>query len=226
MLRQTFDATYISMSRLPLPQPRKRPKQARSLLLVQAIQEACLRILEQEGPERLTTQRIADVAGVNIASLYQYFPNKEAILAEVFEEQAREYTAAARQRFLDIQALSQASLEATLAAIVDMEVEQHLMLYRMDPQFYRQYQHSFDMHRRINELTVAIDNPAWEEWFPRFLSHHRDRLRSGDIDTLSRVASHALTGALLSTLSEDPQLLEQEGFKREVYTLLFNYLCG
>ena len=70
------------MSRQPLPQPRKRPKQARSLILVQAIQEACLKILQEEGAEQLTTQRIADVAGINIASLYQYFPNKEAILAD------------------------------------------------------------------------------------------------------------------------------------------------
>ncbi len=195
-------------------------------MLVKAIQEACLQILEQEGPERLTTQRIADVAGINIASLYQYFPNKEAILADVFEEQVSEYTAAAKERFLEIERLSRKSLEETLAAIVDMEVEQHLMLYRMDPEFYREYQHSFDIHRRINDLTVAIDNPAWEEWFPRLLSRHSDRLRHDDIETLSRVASHALAGSLLSTISEEPQLLETANFKQEVYTLLLNYLCG
>ena len=50
-----------------LPRPRKRPKQSRSAELVRAIREACLQILDQEGPERLTTQRIADVAGVNMA---------------------------------------------------------------------------------------------------------------------------------------------------------------
>ena len=75
------------MNRHRPPRPRKRPKQSRSLMLVQAIQEACLQILEREGPDQLTTQRIADVAGINIASLYQYFPNKEAVLAEVFDEQ-------------------------------------------------------------------------------------------------------------------------------------------
>ena len=208
------------------PQPRKRPKQARSLLLVKAIQAACLRILEQEGPDRLTTQRIADVAGINIASLYQYFPNKEAVLADVFEEQISQYTNAARERFLAIDRLSRNSLEDTLAAIVEMEIDQRLMLYRMDPQFYRVYQHSFDVHRRIDDLTIALSNPGWDEWFPRFLARHADRLRSRDVDLLSRVASHALAGVLLSTVAEEPALLEQECFKEEVLKLLLSYLCS
>ncbi len=207
------------------PEPRKRPKQSRSLLLVRAIQEACLQILEQEGPDQLTTQRIADVAGVNIASLYQYFPNKEAILAEVFEEQIKRYTASARKRFAEIEQMSRASLEDTLAAIVDMEVEQCRMLQRMDPEFYRAYQHSFDIHRRINELTLSLRNPGWEEWFPRFLARHKDKLRSDDIDTLSRVASLALSGLLSSTVAQEPHLLQREEFKQEALALLLRYLC-
>lgn len=214
------------MNRPDLPRPRKRPKQSRSLLLVRAIEEACLKILQEEGPEHLTTQRIADVAGINIASLYQYFPNKEAVLAEVFEEQISQYTHAAQERFLEIDRLSRESLEDTLAAIVQMEVDQQLMLYRMDPQFYRAYQHSFDIHRRVNDLTISLSNPGWEEWFPRFLSRHTDRLRSRDVELLSRVASHALAGVLLSTVAEEPELLEQASFREEVFKLLLSYLCS
>lgn len=214
------------MSQPELPQPRKRPKQSRSLMLVKAIQEACLKILEDEGPGQLTTQRIADVAGVNIASLYQYFPNKEAVLAEVFQEQVQEYTHAAQKRIREIGRLSQISLEDTLAAIVDMEVEQRLMLHRMDPDFYCAYQHSFDVHRQINELQVSQSYPGWDEWLAAFLTQHRERLRSDDIPRLSRITSHALSGVLLSASSEEPELLEQESFKRELLTLLMNYLCN
>lgn len=213
------------MSKPDLPQPRKRPKQSRSLMLVEAIQQACLKILEEEGPGQLTTQRIADVAGINIASLYQYFPNKEAVLAEVFQDQIKRYKAAAVKRLVEIEQLSRVSLEDTLAAIVDMEVEQRLMLHRMDPEFYRAYQHSFDIHRQINELTISLSNPGWDEWLPRFLELHKERLRSGDIDKLSRIASHTLSGVLLSTSSQEPELLEQECFKQELVTLLLNYLC-
>jgi len=213
------------MDRPDLPRPRKRPKQARSLLLVRAIEEACLKILQEEGPEQLSTQRIADVAGINIASLYQYFPNKEAVLAEVFEDRVRQFAQAARERFAEIDRLSRTSLEDTLAAIVEMEFDQRVVLLRMDPQFYRAYQHSFDIHRQINDLTIALNNPGWDEWFPRFLARYADRLRSRDVELLSRVVSHALAGLLLSTVAEEPELLEQDAYKEEVVTLLLAYLC-
>ena len=78
--------------------------------------------MRDEGAESLTTQRIADVAGVNIASLYQYFPNKEAILAQVFEEQIDQYIESAREKIFEIDRLSRTDYAATLRAIVDMEL--------------------------------------------------------------------------------------------------------
>lgn len=60
--------------------PRKKPQQARSTELVAAILEAAIRVLEREGARRFTTIRVAAAAGVSVGSLYQYFPNKEAIL--------------------------------------------------------------------------------------------------------------------------------------------------
>src|SRR3990172_4782804 len=63
--------------------PRKQPKQARSQTTVEAILEATARILAAEGRARLSTNRVAEVAGVSVGSLYQYFPNKDALLAEL-----------------------------------------------------------------------------------------------------------------------------------------------
>jgi len=59
---------------------RKKPKQARSNELVETILEAAIQVLEKEGAQRFTTIRVAEKAGVSIGSLYQYFPNKAAIL--------------------------------------------------------------------------------------------------------------------------------------------------
>lgn len=59
---------------------RKKPKQARSNELVATILEAAIQVLEKEGAQRFTTIRVAEKAGVSIGSLYQYFPNKAAIL--------------------------------------------------------------------------------------------------------------------------------------------------
>ena len=64
----------------PRVSSRKVPKQARSTELVATILEAASRVLEKEGAARFTTARVAERAGVSIGSLYQYFPNKAAIL--------------------------------------------------------------------------------------------------------------------------------------------------
>ncbi len=65
--------------------PRKLPRQARSRALVDAILDAAARILEEQGREALNTNLVADKAGVSIGSLYQYFPNRDAIIAAVAE---------------------------------------------------------------------------------------------------------------------------------------------
>src|ERR1700739_3570596 len=59
---------------------RKQPKQTRSTELVAAILEAAAQVLAKEGAHRFTTARVAEKAGVSVGSLYQYFPNKAAIL--------------------------------------------------------------------------------------------------------------------------------------------------
>jgi AcrR family transcriptional regulator len=64
----------------PSTAPRRQPVQARSTHLVAAILTAAVRVLEREGPQRFTTIRVAEEAGVSVGSLYQYFPNKQAIL--------------------------------------------------------------------------------------------------------------------------------------------------
>lgn len=60
--------------------PRKQPVQARSAASVDAVLEATLQVLLQVGKQRLTTTRVAARAGVSVDTLYQYFPNKGALL--------------------------------------------------------------------------------------------------------------------------------------------------
>jgi AcrR family transcriptional regulator len=74
--------------RQPVISPRKAPRQARSATLVEDVLEAAVRVLAREGARRFTTVRVADEAGVSVGSLYQYFPNKEALL---FRLQADEW---------------------------------------------------------------------------------------------------------------------------------------
>jgi AcrR family transcriptional regulator len=78
----------MARRRKPVISPRKQPRQARSTQLVAAVLEAAVRVLVRDGAHRFTTARVAERAGISVGSLYQYFPNKEAIL---FRLQAQEW---------------------------------------------------------------------------------------------------------------------------------------
>ena len=65
--------------------PRKRPQQARSKATVDTILDAAARVLRERGYDDATTNRIAEVAGVSVGSLYQYFPNKESLVRALIE---------------------------------------------------------------------------------------------------------------------------------------------
>lgn len=76
---------------------RKQPKQARSAGLVDAILVAAVQVLVKEGARRFTTARVAEKAGVSVGSLYQYFPNKAAILFRLQSDEWRETSGLMRE---------------------------------------------------------------------------------------------------------------------------------
>lgn len=65
--------------------PRKAPVQARSAATIDALHVAAIQVLTREGLGRCTTTRIAERAGISVGSLYQYYPNRDALLAAVLE---------------------------------------------------------------------------------------------------------------------------------------------
>jgi AcrR family transcriptional regulator len=75
-------------------EPRKSPVQARSAASVQAILKATLQVLVKVGKERLTTTLVAARAGVSVGTLYQYFPNKSALLRSALQCHMDEVTLA------------------------------------------------------------------------------------------------------------------------------------
>ncbi|MDR3514316.1 MAG: TetR family transcriptional regulator [Azospirillaceae bacterium] len=77
--------------RAPLSQ-RKQPQQSRSTGLVAAILEAAVQVLAKDGAQHFTTARVAERAGVSVGSLYQYFPNKAAILFRLQSDEWRQTT--------------------------------------------------------------------------------------------------------------------------------------
>ena len=89
--------------------------------------EAAARILKKEGPTAFTTNRIADVAGVGIGSLYQYFPNKLAILRDLQEREQSDTLAVIGQLLADTSLTPLSRLEKAVRFFMESEIEESEM---------------------------------------------------------------------------------------------------
>jgi AcrR family transcriptional regulator len=111
------------MKARPLPRisSRKQPRQARSALLVADILEAAARVLARDGARRFTTARVAERAGVSVGSLYQYFPNKEAILFRLQTDEWRMTSSMINQILADTTLAPFARLRSIVHAFIQSE---------------------------------------------------------------------------------------------------------
>ncbi len=105
----------------------KAPKQARSAELVAAILEAALQVLAKEGAQRFTTARVAEKAGVSVGSLYQYFPNKAAILFRLQSDEWRETTTLLRSILEDVRHPPLTRLRILVHAFIRSECDEASM---------------------------------------------------------------------------------------------------
>ena len=103
---------------------RKEPQQVRSTELVAAILEAAVQVLAKEGARRFTTVRVAEKAGTSVGSLYQYFPNKAAILFRLQSEEWRRTTELLRGILADVRKSPPERLRALVHAFVRSECEE------------------------------------------------------------------------------------------------------
>lgn len=106
---------------------RKQPRQARSTELVAAILQAATQVLAKEGAARFTTARVAEKAGVSIGSVYQYFPNKAAILFRLQSDEWQQTTQMLRGILEDADKPPLERLRALVHAFICSECEEAQM---------------------------------------------------------------------------------------------------
>ncbi len=101
--------------------PRKKPRQQRSAEMVEIILQAATRVLERESLAGFNTNRVAEVAGISVGSLYQYFPNKEALVAALID---RTQTALVEAVDAVVDSMEGATLNESLLALARLAVQQ------------------------------------------------------------------------------------------------------
>lgn len=132
---------------------RRIPQQLRSRRMVNAIVEAAGNILHNDGRQALSTTSLEVVSGVSKASIYQYFPNLDAVVAEVFHD-------VIRRRMLEWSREPLASSMAmadVVTLVVDSALRLHGELISLDREFYCNYSGYYDLWQAFDDHQQRSD---------------------------------------------------------------------
>ncbi len=196
-------------------QPRKTPTQARAQATVEAILAATKKVLVSGGYEAASTNRIAEVAGVSIGSLYQYFPSKASLvtalvqrhMAKMFEVMT---TMAQRGETSTIEEATRTVIAAVFAA------------HRVNPKLHRVLIEQM-VHLGANESLDAFEQQT-QALVEQFLLSHRSELRPKNVKVAARVALLAVRGTTLWTVMRSPEHLDDDAFIDELTDMVTRYL--
>ncbi|VVM97699.1 hypothetical protein PS862_01511 [Pseudomonas fluorescens] len=176
-------------------QPRKEPRQARSIALVKAVKQTALQIIDNEGREALNAMRLSEDSGVAISSIYEYFPTMEALIAAIFDDYRTEAHA---ELYASIIALPpEATLYDGLLLALRVVLASHYKKTLLDPVFSVRSTHYDELVRldvvKAKQLWPVTASSALMKRFANEISvKNRDKAEFLVYQTLS-----ALTRAIL-----------------------------
>lgn len=195
--------------------PRKLPKQRRSKEMVETILEATARILVREGYERASTNRVAEVAGVSVGSLYQYFPNKESLVAALMGRHLGEMGEIYEERFAE---LRNASLEVAIRGLISASVEAHAVRPELHKVFVEQMTRAGDLG------TIAEVGKRIERELLDFLQLHRQEVEREDLGLAAFLILYSVESAIHAAVIERPEYVKDGRLVDELTRLVLGYL--
>jgi AcrR family transcriptional regulator len=191
--------------------PRKAPSQRRAEATFEVILSATAHILASEGWEAVNTNRVAAEAGVSVGSLYQYFPGRDAILAELGRRHAVSIVGATRE-----------TLERTknqpFAGAIGEAIRTAIRLHEVDPA----------LHRAIEDETPRLGPLNWREGaysdIQRMLGdmflQRRDELGVEDVEFAAFLATTIVEGVVHAAMVSKPHELRNGRVEAELTRIL------
>ena len=198
--------------------PRKSPRQTRSAVTVNAILDATARILVERGYAATSTNAVAERAGVSVGSLYQYFPNKDALVAALHARHGAQMKAvieSALARAMDV------DLDTGLAHLVDAAVEAH----RIDA----------DLHRVLEQQLAGLDlqdaeqgrfDDLLQDRIVALLVRHREVLTVEDLPLAAYMLQHAVHHLIHTIIVARPRGVTLEAASAEIVRMTRAYLTA
>jgi len=198
---------------------RKNPRQERSKVMVEAILEAATQIFAEMGYARATTNKIAERAGVSVGSLYQYFPNKDSLIArlhEMHQVKIHKVIGGALKRFGDHSMSLEEGLRRLLDDLHHVHEANPTLSKALSWEVMRESKAAEKTHKdkeedlQLDRLTALIFN--------------RPDVRDDDPKTISVIMGQIVRHLTRWLLHDAPQELNRETLMEETVQLLYRYL--
>ncbi|WIV53654.1 TetR/AcrR family transcriptional regulator [Amycolatopsis nalaikhensis] len=195
-------------------QPRKQPRQVRAELTRQRILTAAAHVFAEHGYAAGTTNRIAERAGLSIGSLYQYFPNKDAILAELLMRHLDEGSAVTER--IQRQELP-GPIEEVFRVFVRGAIESHLG----DPQLLRLLMEQAPRSTELLEKVARLKQSLVSYMQELFDTH--PEVRVADTETAARLVV-TTTELVVHQLIADHEPVDPARLENELVAMLTRYV--
>lgn len=193
---------------------RRRPRQRRAQQTVDAVLDAVVRVLKREGFSAVTTNRIAEVAGVSIGSVYQYFRDKRAIFVALHQRHIDQIDRMVETKLIEH---ATSSLDDLMRAMIEGMIDAHIT----DPELYEllatEVPHRADGTR---DFAVRLHGA-----FRLALSSRAHELKKGrDLDTMVFIVANMVESLSHAALFRRPRSLSLVAAKAEVVRAVLAYL--
>lgn len=170
----------------------------------------------EQGWDALNTNKVAQRAGVNIASLYQYFPNKEALLVEVMRRHARE----TRQAILDVMVARRGrkTLKDDVRALIDATIAAHAISPKLHAILTLE-----GARLHLDRLETEVDDALLAEHKLWMTATARDHAPSELGMWMAITGAHAI---IHSACLERPRDVQRPEFAEELTRLITPFIAG
>ncbi len=197
------------------PQPRKRPRQARSEQMVELILEATARLLAERGYAGMTTNMVAARAGVSVGSVYQYFPPKESLVAALHERHAAHMARKIEQCLL---AVGPGNLEASIEAVVRAMMSEHESapeLHRVLEQEFRFFDAPIDESPAAHQILCQVRG---------LLEANKHEISTSDLDLAAWSILQVTEAMVHAAVIEPPWHFSTDAVERSIVDVILGYL--
>ncbi|KPK16500.1 MAG: hypothetical protein AMJ62_05355 [Myxococcales bacterium SG8_38] len=199
--------------------PRKMPTQQRSKATVEAILAAAAQVFRRHGYAATTTDRIAQRAGVSVGSLYQYFPNKDAILVTLAERHID--AGFALVRLLLREALAETP---PLAAMLRRFVLAMIVLHEHEPELHRVLFEEAPLPSHVRRRLRERENELASEVSRLLEAHPEACVRSPDVTAY--VIVHTVDSLVHSFVLHPPKDIDADMMTNEAVRMLLRHLTA